>query len=98
MDCWIISGISVKQTRDGLVIIERQNGSEKFIFKTSPNNGKVKLESSFVHVTASLGEESHMFVKSGNHRLHYNGQTNMFIVRNAGNAAGFDESGMLRLL
>ena len=97
LDCWLINGISIKQTKDGLVILERQNGLETFAFKTSPSNGKVKLESSFVHATASLGEESHMFVKSGNHRLHYNGQSNMFVVRNGGNAAGFDENGMLRL-
>ena len=98
LDCWLINGISIKQTKDGLVILERQNGLETFAFKTSPSNGKVKLKSSFVHATASLGEESHMFEKSGNHRLHYYGQTNMFDVRNAGNAAGFDENGMLRLL
>ena len=98
LNCWLINGILIKQTKDGFVIIERQNGMEKFIFKTSPSNGKVRLESSFIHATASLGEESHLFIKSGNHRLHYNGQTNMFVVRNAGNAAGFDETGMLRLL
>ena len=96
----MINGISIKQTKDGLVIyiLERQNGLETFAFKTSPSNGKVKLETSFVHATASLGEESHMFVKSGKHRLHYNGQSNMFVVRNGENAAGFDENGMLRLL
>lgn len=98
LDCWQIGEVSVQQTRDGLVIVERMGGSQKFLLKTSPGNGKARLESSFAHVTASLGEESHLFIKSDDRRLHYNGQTNMFIVRYAGNAAGFDESGMLRLL
>ena len=48
-------------------------------------------------VTASLGDESHMFLRSKDRRLHYNGNTGVFIVRNAGHSAGFDEDGELRI-
>ena len=59
------------------------------LIKTSPNNGKVRFDSRMVQVTASLGQESHMFLRSGDRRLHYCGQSTVFTVRNAGHSAGF---------
>ncbi len=75
--------------------VERKHGCELFTLKTSPSNGKARMQSSFLYLTASMGEESHIFVKSNDRRLHYNGHA--FVVRNAGHSAGFDESGMLRI-
>ena len=74
--------------------VERRLGTEQFILKTSPANGKAKLQSSFMYLTASLGNEAHLFVKSHERRLHY---SNAFVVRNGGHSAGFDETGMLRI-
>ena len=96
-DHWMIGGISVRQTRDGLVTVERQIGGDKLLIRTSPNNGKVKFYSKLVQVTASLGQESHLFLRAGDRRLHYSGQSNVFTVRNAGHSAGFDEAGVLRI-
>ncbi len=95
LDCWLINDVNVKQTPDGLVSVERKHGCEMFTLKTSPSNGKARLQSSFLYLTASMGEESHIFVKSNDRRLHYNGHA--FVVRNAGHSAGFDESGLLRI-
>ena len=75
--------------------VERKHGNEVFKLKSSPGNGKARLESTFLYLTASMGDESHIFVKSNDRRLHYNG--NAFVVRNAGHSAGFDESGLLRI-
>jgi len=95
LDCWTINDVSVKQTTDGLVTVERRHGNELFSLRTSPSNGKVRLASSFVYLTASMGEEAHVFVKSNERRIHYNGAA--FVVRNAGHSAGFDETGLLRI-
>ena len=51
----------------------------------------------FWQVTASLGDDSHMFLRSRDRRLHYNGGSGVFMVRNAGHSAGFDEEGELRI-
>jgi len=98
VDCWIFNDVFVQQTADGLVIIERtmENGV-KISMRASPSNGKIRMDSHFVQVTASLGDESHMFLRSKDRRLHYNGNTGVFIVRNAGHSAGFDEDGELRI-
>ena len=80
-DHWVIGGISVTQTRDGLVTVERQTGGVKLIIRTSPNNGKVRFDSGLVQLTASLGQESHLFLRSGDRRLHYSGQSAVFTVR-----------------
>ena len=98
VDCWIFGSIFIQQTLDGLVIVERtlDNGA-KISLKSSPSNGKIRLDSSFVQVTASLGEESHMFLRTRDRRLHYNGNNGVFMVRNAGHSAGFDEEGELRI-
>ena len=85
----------ILQTADGLVTVDRQHGNEKFSLRTSPSNGKVRLGSSFLYLTASMGDEAHVFIKSNERRIHYNGQA--FVVRNAGHSAGFDESGLLRI-
>ena len=52
---------------------------------------------SLLQVTASLGGESHLFLRSKDRRLHYNGASGVFTVRNAGHSAGFDEDGELRI-
>ena len=81
-NCWDFGGsVFVRQKDDGLVTIERTFGNERFLLKVSPNNGKARMESSFIHLTASLGLDSHLFVKSGDRRMHYSGQTNLFNVR-----------------
>ena len=96
-DHWTIRGVHVRQTRDGLVTVERRAGGDTLLLRTSPNNGKVRFESRLVAVTASLGEDSHLFLRAGDRRLHYNGQSTVFTARNAGHSAGFDEAGMLRI-
>ena len=75
--------------------VERLYGDEKFVMKLSPGNGKLRFQSSFVYITASVGEEAHLFVKSNERRIHYNGKS--FVVSNAGHSAGFDEKGLLKI-
>ena len=76
-------------------IVERDNEKLQFLMRTSPNNGKARFESNFMYATASVGNEPHIFVRSRDRRLHYNGEA--FIVRNAGHSAGFDEANQFRL-
>ena len=98
VDCWVMGPVFIQQTEDGLVIVERETQQgDKFLLKSSPSNGKVKLNSPFVQMTASLGTESHLFLRSMDRRLHYSGETKVFTVRNAGHSAGFDEEGILRI-
>ena len=98
VDCWMIGPIFIQQKEDGLVIIEKDVGQDNKIFlRSSPSNGRVRLDSDSVQMTASLGTEAHMFVRSQNRRLHYSGGTKVFTVRNAGHSAGFDEEGSLRI-
>jgi len=98
VDCWIFGCLHIQQTYDGLVIIERTlEDKSKISIKSSPSNGKIRLDSDFVQVTASLGDDSHMFLRSKDRRLHYNGGSGVFMVRNAGHSAGFDEEGELRI-
>jgi hypothetical protein len=73
-DHWLIGGVAVRQTRDGLVTVERAVAGGRLLLRTSPNNGKVRFEGREVQVTASLGEESHLFLRAGDRRLHYSGQ------------------------
>ena len=51
VDCWIFDDILVKQTSDGLVIVERvlETGA-RIVMKASPSNGKIRLDSEFVQV------------------------------------------------
>ena len=81
-----------------IMIVERTlENRTKILITASPSNGKMRLDTSFVQVTASLGDESHMFLRSKDRRLHYNGTNSVFMVRNAGHSAGFDEEGELRI-
>ena len=98
VDCWVIGPVFVQQKEDGLVIVEKETQyGNKVVLKSSPSNGKIKFESSSVQMTASMGKESHLFIRSSDRRLHYNGETMVFTVRNAGHSAGFDEKGSLRI-
>jgi len=97
---WVVNGIRVSQTADGLVRVGR--GTSKYQIRTSPNNGTATITTPSVHSTASIGVPStnnssgpHLFVKRGERRLHSDGLT--FIVRNAGHASGFDEFNQLKV-
>ncbi|CAL8110389.1 unnamed protein product [Orchesella dallaii] len=97
---WIINGIRISQTADGLVRVGR--GTSKYQLRTSPSNGTASLTTPFVHATASIGVPTpnnagapHLFVKRGERRMHCDGKT--FIVRNAGHSAGFDELNQLKV-
>ena len=67
----IKGGCIIQQAFDGYVTVERKYGSELFTMKTSPSNGKARLQSSFIYITASEGPESHLFVKSKDRRIHH---------------------------
>ena len=98
VDCWVIGPVFVQQKEDGLIIVEKETQyGNKVVLKSSPSNGKIKFESNSVQMTASMGKESHLFIRSSDRRLHYNGETMVFTVRNAGHSAGFDEKGSLRI-
>ncbi|XP_034239037.1 protein enabled homolog [Thrips palmi] len=90
---WLINGVRVSQTADGLVRVARN--SNKYQVRTSPSNGTASLTTPFLHCTASLGQTSHLFVRRGERRMHYDGAS--FIVRNAGHSAGFDEKNQLKV-
>ncbi|KAK0175631.1 hypothetical protein PV327_009367 [Microctonus hyperodae] len=90
---WIINNVRVSQTQDGLVRIARN--SNKYQLRTSPSNGTASLTTPFLHCTASLGQTSHLFVRRGERRMHYDGTS--FIVRNAGHSAGFDDNNQLKV-
>lgn len=88
-----MNGYRITQTTDGLVRVTRANN--KCIIRTSPNNGSATVTSPFIHCTASLGQTSHLFVRRGERRMHFDGTS--FVVRNAGHSAGFDEHNRLRV-
>ncbi|XP_044735291.1 uncharacterized protein LOC123297613 isoform X2 [Chrysoperla carnea] len=90
---WIINNVRISQTSDGLVRIGRN--SNKFSLRTSPANGSASVSSPYVHCTGSLGQTSHLFVRRGERRMHYDGAS--FIVRNAGHSAGFDDKHQLKV-
>jgi len=90
---WLINGVRVSQTPDGLVRVARN--SNKYQARTSPSNGTASLTTPFLHCTASMGQTSHLFVRRGERRMHYDGTS--FIVRNAGHSAGFDEKNQLKV-
>ncbi|XP_038216518.1 uncharacterized protein LOC123705213 isoform X3 [Colias croceus] len=93
IDNWIINNVRVSQTADGLVRIHRC--SHKYQLRTSPSNGSASITSPFLHCTASLGQTQHLFVRRGERRMHFDG--NSFIVRNAGHSAGFDDKNQLKV-
>ncbi|XP_063984828.1 uncharacterized protein LOC135166495 [Diachasmimorpha longicaudata] len=90
---WMINNVRISQTPDGLVRIARN--SNKYQLRTSPSNGTASLTTPFLHCTASLGQTSHLFVRRGERRMHYDGTS--FIVRNAGHSAGFDDNNQLKV-
>ncbi|CAH0716549.1 unnamed protein product, partial [Brenthis ino] len=93
IDNWIINNVRVSQTADGLVRVHRC--SHKYQLRTSPSNGSASITSPFLHCTASLGQTQHLFVRRGERRMHFDG--NSFIVRNAGHSAGFDDKNQLKV-
>jgi len=96
-DRWKFGDVEVAQTRDGLVTVQKMVEGEALMLRVSPNNGKVRFDSKAMQVTASLGEEAHLFLRARDRRLHYSGQSTVFTVRNGGHSAGFDEEGALRI-
>ncbi|XP_063221163.1 uncharacterized protein LOC134530344 [Bacillus rossius redtenbacheri] len=90
---WIINNVRVSQTADGLIRVARN--SNKYLMRTSPSNGTASLTTPFIHCTASLGQTSHMFVRRGERRMHFD--CSSFIVRNAGHSAGFDDHNKLKV-
>ena len=48
VDCWLIGPIFIQQKEDGLVIIE----DSKIFLRSSSSNGKVRVDSDFVQMTA----------------------------------------------
>lgn len=93
IDNYVINNVRISQTPDGLVRIARN--SNKCMIRTSPANGSATLTTPFMHCTASMGHTSHLFVRRGERRMHFDGAS--FIVRNAGHSAGFDEKNMLKV-
>ncbi|BES92068.1 Hypothetical protein NTJ_04876 [Nesidiocoris tenuis] len=90
---WIVNNVRISQAPDGLVRVARN--SNKYHLRTSAANGTATLTTPFLHCTASMGSTSHLFVRRGERRMHYDGSS--FIVRNAGHSAGFDEKNQLKV-
>lgn len=86
-----INGFRISQAADGLVKLTRTHN--KCLIRTSPTNGSATLTTPAIHCTASLGKTSHLFVRRGEKRMHFDGSC--FIVRNAGHSAGFNEENLL---
>ncbi|XP_014279959.1 uncharacterized protein fest isoform X2 [Halyomorpha halys] len=90
---WLINNVRISQAPDGLVRVARN--SNKYHLRTSPTNGTASMTTPFLHCTASMGSTSHLFVRRGERRMHFDGSS--FIVRNAGHSAGFDEKTQLKV-
>uniref|UniRef100_A0A1B6E0L1 Uncharacterized protein n=1 Tax=Clastoptera arizonana TaxID=38151 RepID=A0A1B6E0L1_9HEMI len=90
---WIINNIKITQSPDGLLKVARN--SNKYFLRCSATNGSATITTPFVHATASSGHTSHLFVRRGERRMHFDGL--LFIVRNAGHSSGFDERNMLKV-
>lgn len=69
------------------ILAHDAHGNNKSVVSS---NGTASLTTPFLHCTASLGQTSHLFVRRGERRMHYDGTS--FIVRNAGHSAGFDDN------
>ena len=87
---WVVGGVLVTQTRDGLVTVDRPLGGDSLRLRVSPNNGKVRYERRGVVVTASLGEERHLFLRAGDRRLHYSGQVSSSLYHPKGQTLFFN--------
>ncbi|GAB0090624.1 uncharacterized protein DMENIID0001_053660 [Sergentomyia squamirostris] len=92
-DLFDVNGFRISQTPDGLVRVTRSHN--KNLIRTSPGNGSATLTTNFMHCTASLGQTSHLFVRRGELRMHFDGS--QFVVRNAGHSAGFNEDNLLKV-
>ncbi|XP_055688185.1 uncharacterized protein LOC129792838 [Lutzomyia longipalpis] len=92
-DLFDVNGFRITQTPDGLVRIT--NSNNKSLIRTSPGNGSATLTTNFMHCTASMGQTSHLFVRRGELRMHFDGS--QFVVRNAGHSAGFDDNNRLKV-
>ncbi|XP_059612731.1 uncharacterized protein LOC132259195 [Phlebotomus argentipes] len=92
-DTFDVNGFRITQTADGLVRMTRTN--TKSLIRTSPGNGSATLTTNFMHCTASLGQTSHLFIRRGELRMHFDGS--QFVVRNAGHSAGFDDNNLLKV-
>ncbi|XP_046388012.1 uncharacterized protein LOC124157381 isoform X2 [Ischnura elegans] len=90
---WVACNVRISLTPDGLVRVARN--SNKYQLKVSETSGTASLTTPYLHCTASLGKTSHLFVRRGERRMHYDGAT--FIVRNAGHSAGFDDKNQLKV-
>uniref|UniRef100_A0A182IVX5 Uncharacterized protein n=1 Tax=Anopheles atroparvus TaxID=41427 RepID=A0A182IVX5_ANOAO len=88
-----INNCRITQGSDGLVKLSCQNN--QYSIRTSPSNGSATVTTPGIHCTASLGATSHLFVRREERRMHFDGA--VFIVRNAGHSAGFDELNRLRV-
>ena len=99
-----------------MVVVERKGERGTITrLKSSPGNGRLRFDSSFVQVgdkkseeelriylffyqvTASLGEYSHFFVRSGSRKIHYNAINKVFMLRCDSHEVGFDEEGSLKI-
>ncbi|KAG8039465.1 hypothetical protein G9C98_008108 [Cotesia typhae] len=81
--------------QEAAAALSAAQNSNKYQMRTSPSNGTASLTTPFMHCTASLGQTSHLFVRRGERRMHYDGTS--FIVRNAGHSAGFDDNNQLKV-
>ncbi|KAG8225056.1 hypothetical protein J437_LFUL000034 [Ladona fulva] len=90
---WVVCNVRISLTPDGLVRVARN--SNKYLLKLSESSGNASLTTPYLHCTASMGKTSHLFVRRGERRMHFDGS--IFIVRNAGHSAGFDEKNQLKV-
>ncbi|KAG4074656.1 hypothetical protein HA402_004527 [Bradysia odoriphaga] len=91
MDVITINDFRIWQMKDGLVTVARM--SLPFKIRASPMNSSFTLSTSHIHCTASSQHSSHLFVRSQDQSMHYDGKN--FVVRYNGNSAGFDKNDFL---
>ena len=88
MSAQVISGRTplcrVLQEEDGLVTVKGWGLGGGFLVRLSPATGRLRLETPFLRATASLGEEGHVFLRSGDRRIHYSSSSTVLTIRQAG--------------
>lgn len=77
------------------ILCRVSRNNNKYQLRTSPSNKTASITTPYLHCTASSGQTSHLFVRRGERRMHFDGTT--FIVRNAGHSAGFNDNGQLKV-
>lgn len=77
--------------------IDKRIKENRFFLKTSPGNGKAKIETKSCYLTASQSINPHLYVRSGESRFHYSGANGEFVARYGGHSAGFDSNGAFRI-